>query len=330
MSTSGLDALQKGITAKEPVYKIAKPIRKMTKPLTFIGVFLLVSFFFIATDSAPEILQRLWTYSFALWFYFSIGFSISRSIGVRYINKNAWQLPSLLSDMEKSYDLEEYFQSRDELIKYLCKMARWENYKSALNSKPTVLLAELETTKTESINNAIRRSAAHCRVLTRKHNSSFAETLKDDIYSYRGRLNDENMAVYEECYKSVESLAQVVGTIDEVDIMSGNDFEHWCADLLAHNGFTNVIVTQASGDQGVDVTATKGGVKYAVQCKCYSSDLGNTPVQEVYAGKAMYECQVGIVMTNRYFTAGAKTLAAKTGVLLWDRDKLIELMANKI
>lgn len=330
MSTSGLDALQKGITAKEPVYKIAKPIRKMTKPLTFIGVFLLVSFFFIATDSAPEILQRLWTYSFALWFYFSIGFSISRSIGVRYINKNAWQLPSLLSDMEKSYDLEKYFQSRDELIKYLCKMARWENYKSALNSKPTVLLAELETTKTESINNAIRRSAAHCRDLTRKHNSSFAEILKDDIYSYRGRLNDENMAVYEECYKSVESLAQVVGTIDEVDIMSGNDFEHWCADLLAHNGFTNVIVTQASGDQGVDVTATKGGVKYAVQCKCYSSDLGNTPVQEVYAGKAMYECQVGIVMTNRYFTAGAKTLAAKTGVLLWDRDKLIELMTNKI
>lgn len=330
MSASGLDSLQKGITAKEPVYKMAKPVRKMAKPLTFIGVFLLVAFFFLDVDSTPNILKGLLVYFFVLWICFSIGFSISRSIGVRYINKNAWQLPSLLSDMEKSYDLEEYFQSRDELIKYLCKMARWENYKSALNSKPTVLLAELETTKTESINNAIRRSAAHCRDLTRKHNSSFAEILKDDIYSYRGRLNDENMAVYEDCYKSVESLAQVVGTIDEVDIMSGNDFEHWCADLLAHNGFTNVIVTQASGDQGVDVTATKGGVKYAVQCKCYSSDLGNTPVQEVYAGKAMYECQVGIVMTNRYFTAGAKTLAAKTGVLLWDRDKLIELMANKI
>lgn len=330
MSASGLDSLQKGITAKEPVYKMAKPVRKMTKPLTFIGVFLLVAFFFLDVDSTPNILKGLLVYFFVLWICFSIGFSISRSIGVRYINKNAWQLPSLLSDMEKSYDLEEYFQSRDELIKYLCKMARWENYKSALNSKPTVLLSELETTKTESINNAIRRSAAHCRDLTRKHNSSFAEILKDDIYSYRGRLNDENMAVYEDCYKSVESLAQVVGTIDEVDIMSGNDFEHWCADLLAHNGFSNVIVTQASGDQGVDVTATKGGVKYAVQCKCYSSDLGNTPVQEVYAGKAMYECQVGIVMTNRYFTAGAKTLAAKTGVLLWDRDKLIELMANKI
>ena len=328
MSASSLDSLQKGITAKEPVYKMAKPVRKMTKPLTFIGVFLLVAFFFLDVDSTPNILKGLLVYFFVLWICFSIGFSISRSIGVRYINKNAWQLPSLLSDMEKSYELEEYFQSRDELIKYLCKMARWENYKSALNSKPTVLLAELETTKTESINNAIRRSAAHCRDLTRKHNSSFAEILKDDIYSYRGRLNDENMAVYEECYKSVESLAQVVGTIDEVDIMSGNDFEHWCADLLAQNGCTNV--TQASGDQGVDVTATKGGVKYAVQCKCYSSDLGNTPVQEVYAGKAMYECQVGIVMTNRYFTAGAKTLAAKTGVLLWDRDKLIELMANKI
>lgn len=105
-----------------------------------------------------------------------------------------------------------------------------------------------------------------------------------------------------------------------VDLMDGHDFEYWCANLLRKLDFTNVDVTPGSGDQGVDILAQKEGIKYAIQCKCYSSDLGNTPIQEVHAGKAMYHCQVGTVMTNRYFTAGGKQLAEATGVLLWDRD----------
>ena len=77
-----------------------------------------------------------------------------------------------------------------------------------------------------------------------------------------------------------------------------------------------------SGDHGADIIAEKEGVRYAVQCKCYSHDLGNTPVQEIFAAKEMYDCHVPVVMTNRYFTKGAKELAAKTKVLLWDRDVL--------
>lgn len=113
-----------------------------------------------------------------------------------------------------------------------------------------------------------------------------------------------------------------------VDGMEGHDFEYWCADLLKKNGFSNVEVTRGSGDQGVDVLAKFGDAKYAVQCKCYSSDLGNKPVQEVNAGKAFYHCHIGVVMTNRYFTAGAKEIAEATGVLLWDRDTLKRLIKN--
>lgn len=111
-----------------------------------------------------------------------------------------------------------------------------------------------------------------------------------------------------------------------IDQMEGHVFEGWCADLLKKSGFTDVEVTKGSGDQGVDVIAVKDGIRYAIQCKCYSSDLGNKPVQEVHAGKVMYKCQVGVVMTNRHFTAGAKELADATGVLLWDRDKLEEML----
>lgn len=114
----------------------------------------------------------------------------------------------------------------------------------------------------------------------------------------------------------------------EIDKMDGHEFEYWCADLLRKNGFSDVKVTQGSGDQGVDVLAKKDGIKYAIQCKCYSSDLSNKPVQEVNAGKTIYHCHVGAVMTNRFFTSGAKEAAEATGVLLWDRNKLTEFLEN--
>ena len=125
-----------------------------------------------------------------------------------------------------------------------------------------------------------------------------------------------------------EPLAAVEKGINLIDEMDGHDFEYWCADLLKKDGFEKVEVTPGSGDQGVDVLAEKGGVKYAIQCKCYSKDLGNTPIQEVESGRIYYGCHVGVVMTNRYFTSGAKDLAQKTGTLLWDRD-FIEKVLQK-
>lgn len=108
--------------------------------------------------------------------------------------------------------------------------------------------------------------------------------------------------------------------------MTGLEFERFCATLLINNNFNEVVITPASGDQGVDILAVKDGVKYAIQCKNYSSPLGNTSVQEVNAGKTFYKCHVGIVMTNSTFTKGAVELAESTGVLLWDRDKLLSMI----
>ena len=121
-----------------------------------------------------------------------------------------------------------------------------------------------------------------------------------------------------------ESYSDIDTALATIDIMEGHDFEYWCANALRNCGFYNVEVTPGSGDQGVDIICFKDGVKYAVQCKRYNSDLGNTPVQEVFSGKAFYHCHVGAVMTNRYITSGAKQLAKETGTLLWDRDWIIE------
>ena len=107
-----------------------------------------------------------------------------------------------------------------------------------------------------------------------------------------------------------------------VDSMTGYEFENWCAELLKKIGFVNVSMTPGSGDQGVDILAERSGITYAIQCKCYSSDLGNGPVQEILAGRTIYKRHLGVVMKNRYFTQGAKDAAAATGVVLWNRDDL--------
>ncbi len=112
------------------------------------------------------------------------------------------------------------------------------------------------------------------------------------------------------------------------DVMEGHDFERFCADILYKNGFENVDVTKGSGDQGVDIIAYKDGIKYGIQCKCYSADVGNKAVQEAYSGRAFYNCHVGVVLTNRFFTHSATELARKNGVILWDRSKLLELIAG--
>ena len=108
--------------------------------------------------------------------------------------------------------------------------------------------------------------------------------------------------------------------------MDGHTFEHYCADLLSKNGFTDVEVTKGSGDQGIDVIAFKDGMKYGIQCKCYASDIGNKAVQEAYAGKEYYHCHIAAVLTNRHFTRSAKQLSESNNVLLWDREKLEELI----
>jgi HJR/Mrr/RecB family endonuclease len=120
----------------------------------------------------------------------------------------------------------------------------------------------------------------------------------------------------------------VITSTANVDRMEGHEFEYFCAELLERCGFEEVEVTRGSGDQGVDILAKKEDIRYAIQCKNYSTPLGNTPVQEVYAGKTFYRCHVGVVMTNSTFTKGAVELADSVGVILWDKDRLDKMMVK--
>lgn len=104
--------------------------------------------------------------------------------------------------------------------------------------------------------------------------------------------------------------------------MDGHQYEHECAKLLKKKGFAGVRVTKASGDQGVDIIAYAFGKKYGIQCKYYTSPVGNASVQEAYAGAKFYNCDIAVVLTNTTFTPSAIELSKKTGVLLWPHNSV--------
>jgi len=112
-------------------------------------------------------------------------------------------------------------------------------------------------------------------------------------------------------------------TVD-IDNMSGTEFERFVGDLFVKMGF-RVDYTPASGDQGVDMVAEKE-TKIAIQAKCYAQPVGNSAIQEVVAGKTHYGCDLAYVITNNTFTAAAKKLASSNNVVLWDGEKLREMM----
>lgn len=122
----------------------------------------------------------------------------------------------------------------------------------------------------------------------------------------------------------------VTSELARIDSLEGHDFEYYVARLLQAYGFENVSVTQGSGDYGVDIIAYAGEEKIAIQCKHYAKPVGIKAVQEVYAGKMHYNAAEAVVVTNSTFTDAAFTLAQETGVRLWDRDSLKQMLTEII
>lgn len=61
-----------------------------------------------------------------------------------------------------------------------------------------------------------------------------------------------------------------------------------------------------------------------LQCKKYSSPVGNGAVQEVHAGKGFLGADISVVVSDATFTKSAKELAGILGVLLIHHSALVE------
>ncbi|KAA0108354.1 restriction endonuclease [Mycolicibacterium sp. P1-5] len=109
-----------------------------------------------------------------------------------------------------------------------------------------------------------------------------------------------------------------------VDAMTGVEFEHYVAAVLRGIGYT-VEVTRATGDFGVDLIATKDGIRTAVQCKRQSRVVNGSAIQQVVAGAAVHDCVATMVVSNHRYTRAAEQLAGVHSCVLVDRTRLARL-----
>lgn len=116
--------------------------------------------------------------------------------------------------------------------------------------------------------------------------------------------------------------------LHHLDNLDGIEFEHVVAGLLSSRGY-QTEVTKASGDYGVDVIATKDGVRFAVQVKRYTGNVSLPAVSEAVAGARHWRCHASMVVTNSYFTSAAKKLAETNGCVLIDRDMLAQWLTDR-
>ncbi|WP_426577687.1 restriction endonuclease [Xenorhabdus stockiae] len=135
---------------------------------------------------------------------------------------------------------------------------------------------------------------------------------------YRGLIDDEYNFSLD---AAVDDYLNKNPVIEWNDRMSPAEYEGYCADILKSSGW-QARTTSISGDQGVDVVAEKDGLCVAIQCKKYSSPVGNKAVQEVTAGMAYWGASIGVVVTNAGYTRSARELATVHGIFLLHHEDL--------
>jgi HJR/Mrr/RecB family endonuclease len=117
----------------------------------------------------------------------------------------------------------------------------------------------------------------------------------------------------------------------DIDNLSGLDFEMLVMRLLKKMGL-QVKETKKTGDGGIDIIAHSpepitGGL-YVVQCKRYSSNVGEPVVRDLYGVVNHVNASKGVLITNSNFTRQAKEFAEGKPIELVNGNALKELLAK--
>lgn len=111
--------------------------------------------------------------------------------------------------------------------------------------------------------------------------------------------------------------------ITQIDHMTGVQFEQR---LLVHFQSLGwwVRTTKATGDFGADLVGSRpDGTRVVIQAKRWQGSVGVGAVQEVHAARGYYQAPDALLITNSHLSVAARELAARTGVGVWDRARLV-------
>lgn len=117
--------------------------------------------------------------------------------------------------------------------------------------------------------------------------------------------------------------------LSDIDLLDGVQFENLIYKLLVNMGF-DVETTKTTGDGGIDLVAynkqpiIKG--KYIIQCKRWSSSVGEPILRDLYGAMTHERASKGILITSGTFTQSAIKFVEGKPLELIDRGQLEDLL----
>lgn len=115
--------------------------------------------------------------------------------------------------------------------------------------------------------------------------------------------------------------------LSDLKELDSREFEFFCADYLACNGFKKVRVTQESRDGGKDIIAYKKGIKYVIECKRYEGAVGE-PIGRKLHSVTVTDHAMGILMTTGHYTSTLRKFAYDNGIELIENNALADFYAK--
>jgi SNF2 family DNA or RNA helicase len=122
-------------------------------------------------------------------------------------------------------------------------------------------------------------------------------------------------------------------TIDDVDRLDGESFEHFSSLYFSKLGFLSQVTEKQQGDGGIDVIGIKGGSGVLAQCKSSQSmSIGWDAIKEVVGGAIRYQARYPgvrfkrMAITNQTFNPTAVEQAEFNHVEVVERDAIISFL----
>lgn len=113
--------------------------------------------------------------------------------------------------------------------------------------------------------------------------------------------------------------------------LNGYEFEDCISNLLLQKGF-HVIQTEYSNDGGIDIIANWDGDffngKYIIQCKNWSSNVGQPYIRDLYGVVMSERANKGILITTSDFTQQAYSFADGKNIELINGIQLKRIISN--
>lgn len=147
------------------------------------------------------------------------------------------------------------------------------------------------------------------------------EKIKIEQQEYSIKINHKDAGK-----KSTKQKAYAIEVLRFSELQQVNpfQFEHICAEFLKDMGYSGIVVTKQSNDQGIDIIASKGEDKYAVQCKRWKGFVGSPEIQQFIGAMRNAHVEKGLYITTSSFSRNAEIMAQMNNIELIDKTQLIK------